>query len=93
MLFHDFKFTEEDIITDRKDIPRITYTLNDKNKYYFPDIYVKSQNKFIEVKSDWTFEKHEEQCMLKANASINAGFQYEFWIFTTRGKTLTIHTV
>ena len=42
---------EDDIKTDRKDIPRIAYETNGKTHYYFPDIYIPNTNTIIEVKS------------------------------------------
>lgn len=91
-LFNDHKIPEEDVITDRADIPRITYTYNDETHYYFPDIYIKSQNKLIEVKSTWTYEKDTAKNEAKAAAAKEAGYAFEFWIYTSKAKTLTIHT-
>jgi hypothetical protein len=91
-LFNEYVFFEEDVITNRTDIPTITYTFNGETKYHFPDIYVKSLNKLIEVKSTWTYEKHKEQNIAKSKVSRDAGYQYEFWVFSSKGRSLTIHT-
>jgi hypothetical protein len=83
-------YSEEDIITDRKDIPRISYTVNDKTKYYFPDIYIKSQNKIIEVKSTWTYKCKTDNIQEKEKATVQAGYNYETWIYDTKGNKTTI---
>lgn len=79
-------YSENDIKTDRKDIPRIKYILNDKNKYYFPDIYIKSENKIIEVKSNWTYKCKEDNIQEKSNATKLAGYEYEIWIYDNKGN-------
>ncbi len=79
-------YEESDIITDRKGIPRITYTVDNKKKYYFPDIYIKSINKIIEVKSTWTYNSKQDNIQLKANATREAGYDYEIWIYDKKGN-------
>ena len=72
---------ENDIITDRKDIPRIEYEIDNKKKYYFPDIYLPKENKIIEVKSTWTFEKKKEITFNKATSTKDKGYNFEIWIY------------
>lgn len=79
-------YEESDIITDRKDIPRIGYKIDNTQKYYFPDIYIKSTNKIIEVKSTWTYECKEDNIQEKANATILKGYDYEIWIYDNKGN-------
>ena len=82
-------YIEEDIISDRKDIPRINYKIGDKQKYYFPDIYIPSKNKIIEVKSTWTYKCKKDNIQEKAEATKVAGYEYEVWIYDSkRNKTL-----
>ena len=83
-------YTEEDIITDRKNIPRISYTANEKTRYYFPDIYIPSINKIIEVKSTWTYKCKLDYINEKAEATRQAGYEYETWIYNKDGKTKQI---
>lgn len=82
-------YNEEDIKTDRKDIPRITYTANDKTRYYFPDIYIPSENKIIEVKSTWTYKCKQDNIQEKAEATRQAGYAYEIWIYTANGEKIS----
>jgi hypothetical protein len=79
-------YEESDIITQRKDIPRIKYNINEKQKYYFPDIYIKSINTIIEVKSTWTYKCKEDNIQEKANATKLAGYNYEIWIYDDKGN-------
>jgi len=81
-------YQEDDIITDRKEIPRITYIINDKKKYYFPDIFIKSINTIIEVKSTWTYNSKIDNIHEKENATKMAGYNYEIWIFDRKGNKI-----
>jgi len=81
-------YQEDDIITDRKNIPRITYIINDKKKYYFPDIFIKSINTIIEVKSTWTYQSKIDNIHEKENATKMAGYNYEIRIFDRKGNRI-----
>jgi len=81
-------YKEEDIISDRKDIPRISYKIGDKQKYYFPDIYIPSKNKIIEVKSTWTYKCKKDNIQEKAEATKVAGYEYEVWIYDSKANKI-----
>jgi hypothetical protein len=83
-------YSEDDIITDRKLIPKIEYIDNNIKKFYFPDIYIKSINKIIEVKSTWTYKTNENKCILKGKSCILKGYKFELWIYDKLGKNKTI---
>jgi hypothetical protein len=83
-------YEENDIITNRKDIPKICYKIDDKEKYYFPDIYIKSKNKIIEVKSYWTYKCKYDNIQIKANATKMAGYEYEIWIYDDKGNKIIV---
>ena len=85
-LFKEYSFHEDDILTDRSKVPCIHYIYNEKNKVYFPDIYIKSQNKIIEVKSNWTIQLHKEVNYAKQDACVKGGYIFEFWIFNKKGE-------
>jgi len=84
------QYTEEQIKTNRKDVPRILYTYNDTPHYYFPDIYLPHINLIIEVKSSWTYKRDENKNKAKREATEKEGFQYEFWIFDSKGNRISI---
>jgi hypothetical protein len=42
-------YKEDEIVTNTNDIPRFKYKIDDKIHYYFPDIFLPSKSKIIEV--------------------------------------------
>lgn len=83
-------YTEEQIITDRPAIPRFQYTANNKQRYYFPDIYIPHVNKIIEVKSTWTYKCTTDNITHKAAACKEAGYDYEIWVFDGKGNRVDV---
>ena len=71
---------EDYIIVRRKDVPEIWFN-NSKGqkKRYFVDCFIKSENKCIEVKSNWTIK--EEDVFLKQQAVKDAGYKCEIWVY------------
>lgn len=78
------EYSDNDIVMGKKLVPKITYLFNNKNKYYYPDIYIPKDNKIIEVKSTWTYKVQEERNILKATHTKNCGYNYEFWIYNNK---------
>jgi hypothetical protein len=78
-------YTETDLETSRKEVPEIWYTdKNMKRHRYFCDIFIPEENKIIEVKSTWTYDKYKEINELKASACRNLGYTFEFWIVSIK---------
>ena len=77
-------YKEEDIKTNRKDIPRIKYMINNLEKYYFPDIFIPIENKIIEIKSTWTYKKKMDIILKKAKATKAKQYIYEIWIYNAK---------
>jgi len=72
---------EDDILTNRQNVPEIWYTdKTGKLRRHFVDIYIKSQNRCIEVKSTWT-NQEKNNVFEKKHSAINLGYNYEIWIF------------
>ena len=82
------QYAEENIKTDRKDIPRIKYQVNEKDKYYFPDIYLPTTNTIIEVKSTWTYKSKSDSIKEKEDATKAAGYNYDIWIYDGKGNRM-----
>jgi len=78
------KYKEEDILVGRSNIPTIEYHINDVKHVYFPDFFIKSENKIIEVKSEWTIQLRRGNVQEKALATIKAGYKYEIWIYNVK---------
>ena len=75
---------EEEIITDGKKMPEIYYTDKGIKHRYFPDIFIPSQNKFIEIKSTYTYDSDKERVLLKQKAAKYSGYLCEIWIYVEK---------
>ena len=71
-------YKEDDIITQYQGIE---YEFENNTHKYYADIYIKSENKIIEVKSDFTMEKEYDKNMAKWEACVDLGYEFEFWIY------------
>jgi hypothetical protein len=87
------QYKEDDIKTNRKDVPRIPYVVEEKRHYYFPDIYIPSENKIIEVKSTWTYKCKTDNIPHKEKATKEAGYNYEIWVYNKKGEKIQIEDV
>lgn len=87
----DMGYTESDLLLKNRPSIQYFWSANDgfgDNKWhrYHPDIIVISENKIIEVKSIWTYSGNNSRPdwlsknLAKQQASINAGYKFEFWI-------------
>jgi hypothetical protein len=85
-------YDENDLILERKNIPKIHYGENNKHQYV-TDIFIPKENKFIEVKSEYTFTKYLKINLLKEQASKNAGFDFEFLILKRTGEPVSRYEV
>jgi hypothetical protein len=78
------KYSLDDIVLNNFDITyhtsKISYFIDDKEHVYFPDFYIKSENKIIEVKSEYTFKYDYEINMMKKEACEKMGLLFEFMI-------------
>lgn len=83
-------YQEDQIKTDRKEVPRIPYKVDDKQKYYFPDIFIPHKNKIIEVKSTYTYKIGLENIALKKQATEENGYSYELWCFDKKGNRVEV---
>lgn len=92
--FYILNYKEEDILIKDKNIEnrigKIFYYDNEDIKHrYYPDLYIVSENKIIETKSEYTFKCNKKINLLKKQACINSGFDYEFIIFNEKKELLT----
>ena len=86
------KIDESDIITGCKNVPEIWY--NDKNgkkHRHYVDIFIPSQNKCIEVKSNWTYTKQIDIVLLKQKAAKAMGYKYEIWIYNNKKEKINCY--
>jgi hypothetical protein len=83
-------YNEKDILTKKIDMPVIKYDYKNKNRIYFPDIYIPKNNLIIEVKSYYTYKNYLIKNILKALATRKLNFNYEIWIFDKNSNLLII---
>ena len=83
---------EDDIIMGTLNVPVITYNdENNKIHKHFPDIFIPSLNKLIEIKSTWTAKTNLHNIFLKQTAAKEAGYLYEIWIYNNKGQKVECH--
>lgn len=80
-------FAEDDILTQEDVLPIEWIDDEGKPRMHYPDIFIASDNTYIEVKSTYTFSFPKYQCFLRNLKKEN--FRYETWIFDEK-KNLTI---
>jgi len=80
---------ETEIETQRENVPEIWYydPSGAKHRHYV-DIYIKSQNRCIEIKSTWTFQMAHCHIFEKQDAAKQLGYDYEVWVFAENGELL-----
>jgi hypothetical protein len=82
-------YDETDIITNKNEVPEIWYRdLEGKKHRYYCDIYIPSENKIIEVKSEWTYNKYLHINTLKAETCRTKGYEFEYWVLNKKGERL-----
>jgi hypothetical protein len=82
---------ESDVITGCKNVPIIWYNDETGKKHrHYVDIYIKSQNKCIEVKSPWTLIKQKNIIFLKQTAAKELGYIYEIWVYDRKGNKIEV---
>jgi hypothetical protein len=89
LLFEE-KINEDDIVTERTTVPKIWYNdENNKRHRHYVDIYIKSQNRCIEVKSSWTNQK-KNNVLEKKNAAESLGYKYDLWIYDKKRNKIEL---
>lgn len=77
-------YGEEDIVVGVQNIIDhigfFHYVYENETHRYYPDIYIKSENRVVEVKSVYTFNKEKEKNLLKRDSVLNQGINFNFII-------------
>jgi hypothetical protein len=77
-------YSEDDIIVGVQniidEIGFFHYEYENETHRYYPDIYIKSENRIIEVKSTYTFNKEKEKNLLKRESVLNKNINFNFII-------------
>ena len=89
LLFEE-NVSEEDIITERNKVPEIWYSdENNKQHRHYVDIYIKPQNRCIEVKSTWT-NQPKNYVLEKQKAAESLGYKYDLWIYDRKRNKIEL---
>ncbi len=81
VLKYILKFYDVNNITNNLSI---NYVYENKNKIYYPDFYIKSDNLIIEVKSLYTYKVNLKNVLVKKRACLNLGYNYNLIIYNDR---------
>lgn len=92
-------YSESELVFDDQKtqyiLPVFTYIDHRRHHLrYYPDIYIESKNKLIEVKSPWwwdgngadQYRSRLENNLRKKDAVLAAGYRYEVWLFNDKNK-------
>jgi hypothetical protein len=91
-LIIDEKMDESDIITGIQNVPVIWYNDESGKKHrHYVDIFIPSQNRCIEVKSTWTYEKQIDIVLLKQNAAKELGYKYSIWVYNNKKEKINCY--
>ena len=74
-------YKEDNIVTQYEGIE---YEFENSIHIYRADIYIKSENKIIEVKSNWTYDLDKEKNLAKQKGCLEQGFKFEFWKYDNK---------
>ena len=78
------EYGEDDIVVGVQNIIDYVgffhYIYENETHRYYPDIYIKSENRVVEVKSVYTFNKEKEKNLLKKDSVLNKGINFNFII-------------
>lgn len=77
-------YPEDDIYVGRGAVPIFHYECEGIKRVYFPDIFIKSSNTIIEVKSEWTVKLHTARLDDKAKGVKEAGYNFEVWVYSEK---------
>lgn len=76
---------EVDIFVGKEMGFQIPYFFQGQNRLYYPDIFIKSENLIVEVKSRYTLEKEMEKNKAKMEACVSHGYKTQLLVFERDG--------
>ena len=90
-LLNEEQLDEHDI--DNENLHKFNYRKpnEDFDRFYTPDIYIKSQKRYVEVKSTYTITQDTENIVRKQNAIKNTGIKCEIWVINNYGIIVEKH--
>lgn len=89
-------FNEDDVLSPSKEKICIKYIFGGKERVYHPDIFIKSESLLIEVKSEWTYNRHgkdldlQKKNLEKLKACRKNGYSTRLYIFNEKGILVSL---
>ena len=83
----DKNYKEDDIITQYNGIE---YEFENSIHIYRADIYIKSENRIIEVKSKHYFDLDKDKNIAKWKGCLKLGYKFEFWIYNKKKNKIIL---
>jgi hypothetical protein len=80
------KFSENEILYKKVDMPEIYYFHKNKKRRYYPDFYLPHYKMVVEIKSMYTYLKDFEVNSKKFSSTTNDGYTHLLLIFEKNGK-------
>lgn len=71
-------------------VPTVRYEFKGKKRVHYPDIFIADDKRFVEVKSEFTYNAYEDLNKAKKAGAISLGYDYDFWIFAPDGRLLAV---
>lgn len=88
-IINNYKINPKNIICGiGSDVPSIEYTYKGKLRIYHPDIFIKSLNRIVEVKSEYTYNSNLKLNKIKRKACLDMGYKFSFFIMDGHGKRI-----
>lgn len=79
---------EEELISQKENVPKIEYMEEGKVRKYCPDFYIPSKREIIEVKSEYTYKLHKNNIYNKKKYVIKNGYKFKLYVFDESGTLL-----
>jgi hypothetical protein len=82
-LLYKLKYKEGNLVIGFNNNIKLSCKYNFKHKIhvYYPDIYIIDENKIIEVKSEYYYNKDFDKNIAKCKGCLELGYIFEFWIY------------
>jgi hypothetical protein len=91
-LIEKMNFDEKNILIGPSDSPKIKYKDdNNKEHIHYTDIYLKNENKILEVKSEYSIKNYNYKVFAKQKAAKEQGYLYEIWVMSPKGTIVEKH--
>lgn len=81
-------YSTDDIeIVGQREAHRIHYIIDNENHSYYPDIWIKSENRYIEVKSDYWYNREKYKTDTKLEFARNVGIKIDLIVYGNGDKS------